>query len=165
MTNSTLTAGTGHVFLSSGSAILTLYNVNSEVIKKSNGLIRIPFPTQDSNESILADLMGCSRDVVLEGHCSTGDVADLYKYVRDLASIKTVNAGTLITGDQSNTGNSQVGYIYTPIASNMSSTGMVASTETIRVYVNDVSVTYAGGDPNKVKYSLTSYEGSSTNSF
>ena len=167
MANAQLTAGSGHTFLSSSTNALTLYNIKSEVIKKSNSLIRVPFPMADSNDSIMADLLGASRDIIIEGNCSNEDITDLYKYVRDFVSIKTVNAGTLITGDQSNTGTNQVGYVYTPVVSNMSSTGIVTggALETIRIYVNDASISFVDGDPNKVKFNLTLYEGSSTNSF
>ena len=164
MVNAWLQRGSGS-FLSSGGTQLVLYNIKSEVIKKSNNLIRVPFPMADSNNAIMADLLGASRDIVIEGHASTGDNVDLYKFARDLASIKEKNAQTLITGDQSNTGGGFTGYNYFPVSLNMSSTGLVADQELIRVYVNDVSVTYEGGDANKVKYSLTLYEGSSTNSF
>ncbi len=167
MANARLVAGSGHSFLSSGGATFTLYNITSEVIKKTNALIRVPFPLADSNDAIMADLLGANRDIVVEGHCSTEDVSDIYKYVRDLSSIKDVNAGTLISGDQSDTGSGTIGYSYVPVVSNMSSTGTLSGTlqETLTVYVNDVNVTYEGGDPNKIKYSLTLYEGSSTNSF
>lgn len=161
----TLTRGATN-FLSSSSTTLTLYNA-SENIKKSNSLIRVPFPMADSYNSIMADLLGASRDIIVEGQCSTGDVADLYRFVRDLTSIKTIDAATLINGDQSNTGSAQVGYVYTPVSLNLSSTGQLTGTlqEQIRVYVNDVSVTPEPGNPNAIKYSLTLYEGSSTNSF
>jgi len=166
MVDAQLIRGSGS-FLSSGGTALLLPNITSEVVKKSNSLIRVPFPGTDSNYSIMADLLGASRDIIIEGNYSSGDNADIYKFVRDLASIKTVNAQTLINGDQSNTGSNQVGYSYLPVVSNMSSTGAITggSQETMRVYVNDVSVTYEGGDVNKVRYSLTLYEGSSTNSF
>lgn len=166
MVDAWLQRGSGS-FLSSGGTQLVLYNVRSEVIKKSNSLIRVPFPMADSNDSIMADLLGASRDIVVEGHASTGDNVDIYKFAKDLVSIKDENASTLINGDQSDTGGGFVGYGYYPVSLNMSSTGALTGTlqTTIRVYVNDVNVTYEGGDPNKVKYSLTLYEGSSTNSF
>lgn len=163
MTDSVLQRGSG-TFLSSDGVTLTLYNVQSEVIKKSNNLIRVPFPMADSNEAIMADLLGASRDIVVEGFVERSDVPDLYKFVRDIVGLKTTDPATLINGDQSNTGNSQIGYAYAPVSANMTSTG-VDVTEWIRVYVNDASATYVAGDPNKVKWSLTLYEGSSTNSF
>ena len=167
MVDAQLGKGGSETFLSSGSVNLLLPNITSEVIKKSNSLIRVPFPMADSNDSIMADLLGCSRDIVVEGNYSNEDNADLYKFVRDLASIKDKNSVTLINGDQSNTGGDKIGYDYLPVVSNMSSTGAITGgdQELIRVYVNDVSVTFVDGDPNKVKYSLTLYEGSSTNSF
>lgn len=166
MVDSTLARGATN-FLSSSSTTLTLYNVQSEVIKKSNSLIRMPFPFADSKDSIMADLLGASRDFIVEGRFTTQDVSDVYRFVRDLASIKTVNAATLINGDQSDTGGSQVGYVYTPVVNNISSTGSLTGTlqETLTVYVNDVSVTFEPGSPNDVRYSLTLYEGSKTNSF
>ena len=164
MANATLTRG-GTNFLSSSSTTFTLYN-SSEVVSKASGLMRIPFPTADSKYSILADLMGASRDIRIEGNCTADDVTDLYRYVRDLVSIETVNAATLINGNQSNTGGSQTGYIYTPVISNVSGTGTLTGTlqETLTVYVVDTNVTYEQGDPNKIKYSVTMYEGS-TSSF
>lgn len=165
MANATLTRGATN-FLSSSSTTLTLYNITSENVKKTNSLIRAPFPFTDSSDAIMADLLGASRDFIVEGNCSTGDVPDLWRYVRDLVSIKKTNAATLINGDQSDTGGGQIGYVYTPVVSNMSATGFLGTgVETATVYVNDVSVTYEDGDVNKVRFSLTLFEGSSTNSF
>ena len=164
-TNATLTRGATN-FLSSSSTTLTLYNC-TEVIKKSNSLIRAPFPMTDSNDSIMADLLGASRDIIIDGKVAAEDVTDIYRYVRDLVSIKDNSASTLINGDQSDTGGGQIGYVYTPVASNMSATGTLTGTlqETVTVYVNDVTVTYEPGNPNLITYSMTLYEGSKTNSF
>lgn len=167
MVQAQLIKGGSTTFLSSGSTALLLPNITSEIIKKSNSLIRVPFPLADSNDAIMADLLGCSRDIIIEGTYSNQDNADLYKFVRDLVSIRDKNEATLISGDQSNTGAGKIGYSYLPVVSNMSSTGPISGgdQELIRVYVNDVNITYEGGDANKVRYSMTLYEGSSTNSF
>ena len=50
MVNAWLQRGSGS-FLSSGGTQLVLYNIKSEVIKKSNNLIRVPFPMADSNNA------------------------------------------------------------------------------------------------------------------
>jgi len=119
----------------------------------------------------MADLMGVSRDIVVSGKVEVTDSTHLYNYARDLVSIKIINAQTLVAGDQSDTGGSQVGYTYTPVSLNIKNDGtLLTSTstptaETITVYVNDASVNYNAGNPSMLDYSLTMYEGSSTNSF
>ena len=168
MVDATITRGSGN-FLSSGSSVLTLPNITTESIKKSAQLIRVPFPMADSYNSIMADLLGCSRDITVSGSAYVDDISggDIYKFARDLASIKTKNPQTLITGDQSDTGGSQVGFVYNSVVLNMSSTGQLTGTlaETMTVYVNDSQLTFNGGDVNTVTFSLTMYEGSKTNSF
>jgi len=168
MANPTLTRGSGN-FLSSGTTVLTLYNVQTEAIDKSSGLMRVPLPVlpnADSNNAIMADLLGNSRDIQIEGRFTTQDVADAYKFVRDIVSIGGINAQTLIYG-QGNTGGGKVGYTYTPVVNNFSSTGQLTGTlqETMTVYVSKAHVTFTAGEPNTVNYTIVLYEGSSTYSF
>jgi len=182
MVDPTLTSG-GKTFLTSSTAVLTLYNVQTEATKKSAGLIRVSMPVlsgantpvstnADSNSAIMADLLGNSRDFHLEGRFTTQDISHAYKFVRDLASIGATDPQTLIygQGDTQVTPNPlspKVGYTYTPVALNLSSTGLITGTaqSTTTVYVNDVNVTLTAGEPNTVNYSLTLYEGSGVYSF
>ena len=103
ITNPTITAGANKVFRSSTTNVLTLYNVKSEEIKKTSGVIEMPMPMSDSNEKFVMDLMGASREITVKGTVSAEDVgglANLWKYAHDLVGLADVNGGTLIDGNQ-----------------------------------------------------------------
>lgn len=152
--NPYLTAGSGTSFTSSSNNRLTFYNVQNESIRKNSGLTELPMPIADSDDKILTDLMGASREIVVEGEVTTDDVSDLRKYARDLVGIKATS-DTLIYGNQGNTGNSQVGYFY---ASEMLNRGLTTSFELIRVYVTEATVYSDKGNPNALRYSVTMME-------
>jgi len=113
-TNPTIVAGSSKTFRSSNSNTLTLYNVVSEEIRKSSGVIEMPMPLSDSDEKFVFDLMGASREISIKGTVTAEDVggrANLWKYAHDLVGLADGNGGTLVDGDQ---GNATTGrYIYT----------------------------------------------------
>jgi len=173
--NPTLTA-TGKTFWSSSSSILTLYNCDTEVIQKDAGLIFASMPiltgtttgeeptNYDSNYSIAGDLLGNTRNIQLQGRFTTNEISAVYKFVRDLVSIGSVNAATLLYAQGDARGAGKPGYTYTPACSNLSSTGALTGTlqETINVYVKTASVTFKAGEPNFVDYSISLGECSPT---
>ncbi len=134
-------------FESSGSNILTLYDVQSEDIRKSSGLIEFPMPTMDSNAKIIMDLMGANREITIEGIVTVNDVVEIYKYARDITGLQgtTGTFNTLISGEQ---GGAYGQYSYSSYAvSNM-----------IFVVVSEASIKAVKGDPNSRTYSLTMLE-------
>lgn len=160
VTNPTLLGGASKVFTSSTSSTLTLYGVQSETIRKSANLLDFPMPTADSNEKLLFDLMGTSREITVEGIFVTGmgSITDSYKYAADLAGLGN---HSLINGSQGNTTYQKPGYDYTSEIMNRGNSGSVI---TIRVYVNDVTITGEKGNPNSFNYSITLLECSGSSS-
>ena len=142
----TITAASG-TFESSGTAILTLYDVQSEDVRKSSGLIEFPMPTMDSNGKIVMDLMGASREITIEGIVTTGDVPDIYKYARDLVGLQgtTGTNNTLISGKQGSAYGQFTYKSYTV-------------SNTISVVVSEASVTSEKGNPEMKKYNITMLE-------
>lgn len=144
MTNSNITAVAGNNFYSSGSKILTLYNIQSEDIRKSSGTIDLPMPTLDSNGKIIMDLMGASREISIDGIVTTSDVGEgnLFKYAQDIVGVSgTYNS--LINGSQ---GTNQ----YTFFSQ--------ATSQTINVCITDSNAKYEKGNPNSLSYSITMME-------
>ena len=145
MTDPTLTGGTADasnpVFATSGTRILTLYNATNEGFSKSANFININVPTGNSDETIIFDLLGVTRNIKIRGTVTSADAT-----VKDF----TLDLNNLITGTQGETGaDEQVGYLYAP-------QGITSGN--IRVYVNDVSWDYVAGEPNTITYSLTLFE-------
>lgn len=160
--NPTIVTG-GNVFTSSGSATLTLYGVSNEDIRKSSGLIEFPMPVSDSNSKIMMDLMGCSREITIEGVVTIADCTKLCDYANDLIGLKdspTASKQSLVYGGQGDTGSSQVGYKYYPELLNRSRTSNLY----IGVYVMEVSVNSEKANPNSLRYSITLMECDTTNS-
>lgn len=164
ITNPTLTAGISTFFRGNGSpsATLTLYGVQSEVIRKSSNMIDMPLPVSDSNAKLLFDLLGANREITIEGKVTSADVTLLYNYANDLAGLMTItsgnpswNPGTLVYGSQGNTGNAQIGYTYTSEILNRGNAGTVI---TMKVYVMDVQITGEAGNPNSFNYTITLQE-------
>jgi len=125
MANPTLTKGSG-TFSTSGTAILTLYNTQTENVRKSANIIPYPLPGTDSSSAIAFDLLGVTREINIRGKFASTD-GTLTTFITDLLS--------LIAGTQGNTGGGQVGYVYTGV-------GILG---TPRVYVNDVTIDYHAG--------------------
>ena len=149
----TLTCGAGQAFMSSGSNILTLFNIQSEVTHKSANFIDLPMPVSDSNAKLIFDLMGTSREITIDGIVTSADpVTSLANFASDLVGLKNMTIQTLIYGGQDNTGNGQKGYIYSSSVLGVN----------IQVYVQDASVTWSAGNPNSIHYSLTLYEAKGT---
>ena len=157
VTNPTLAGNGTKTFASSTSATLTLYGVQSEVIRKSANMIDMPLPMTDSNGKLLFDLMGTSREITIEGKVTNYDVANLYNYAQDLAGLGT---NSLIFGSQG-TNTSTAGYVYTSYILNIGNSG---ATVTVQVYVNDVQITSEAGNTNSFNYTITLMECSGTGS-
>jgi hypothetical protein len=143
---STITAAAG-TFESSGSAILTLYNVQTEDIRKNSGLIEFPMPTMDSNGKIVMDLMGASREITIEGIVTSNDVSQLDKYARDIAGLQGTAGtyNTLISGAQGGT-YGKFTYASQVLSANIS------------VVVSEASIKNEKGNPNSKQYSITMME-------
>jgi len=152
VTNPTLEGGSGKTFASSGTSTLTLYGVRSETVSKASNLIEFPIPTQDSDQRIIMDLMGASRNITIEGVVTASDVSDLYKYADDLVGLGT---DTLINGAQGTNGyNSGGGYNYLSELYNRNrgvNSGIV-------VYILDVSVDGEAGNTQGLRYSISMIE-------
>jgi hypothetical protein len=144
MTASTITAVAGNNFYSSGSKVLTLYNVQNEDIRKSAGVIDLPMPTLDSNGKIVMDLMGASREISIDGIVAISDVGtgNLFKYAQDIAGLSgTYNS--LINGSQ---GTNQYSFF------------SQATSSSINVCITEASAKYEKGNPNSLTYSITMME-------
>ena len=129
ITNPTLAGDGTKTFASSSGVTLTLYGVQSELIRKSSGFIDLPMPVSDSNKKLLFDLMGASREISIEGVVTVSDVANLYNYAQDIAGL---GANSLIFGAQGSN-SSRTGYVYTSEILNRGNAG----TTTIICYVSD----------------------------
>ncbi len=147
MTFTATISSVGGTFESSGSVVLTLYDVQSEDISKSSGLIEFPMPTMDSDGKIVMDLMGASREISIEGIVTTGDVPEIYKYARDLVGLQgtTGSNNTLISGAQ---GSAYGQFTYK---------SYIVS-DTISVVVSEASVSSEKGNPESRKYNITMLE-------
>ncbi len=136
-------------FESSGSAVLTLHNVQSESVSKTSGLIEFPMPTLDSNGKIVMDLMGASREITVEGRVTSSDVTEIYKFARDIVGLQSVVSegtyNTLISGAQGGAFGQFTYKSYTV-------------SNAIFVVVSDASVTAEKGDTESRQYSITMLE-------
>lgn len=155
MVNPTLTKS-GVTFNTSGGTTLTLYNASSESGAKDANLIPLPLPLQDSDQTILMDLLGVTRTFTVNGKYTTGDDGgNVYLFARDL--------DLLINGNQG--GGSQAGWTYTSVVLNLEADGtLVTSPVTKRVYVERVSYDTEAGNPNILSYSISLIEANSSTS-
>lgn len=146
MPNPTLTKGGTPNFNSSGTTTLQIYHAREHVGKASNQTNQ-PLPKTDSDKTLLIDLLGATCTIDYTGTIQTDDLAELWKYARDIKS--------LITGSQGNTGGSQVGYILTPRGTNDYKTTPPGADETVRVYVIDADYDWEPGNPNQLSYKIS----------
>ncbi len=137
----------GGTFESSGSAVLTLYDIQSEDVRKTSGLIPFPMPTMDSNGQIVMDLMGATREISIEGIVTTSDVPEIYKYARDIAGLQGTSGtnNTLISGAQ---GSAFGQFTY----------GSYTTSNTIFVVISEASISSEKGNPESRKYNITMIE-------
>ncbi len=142
----TITAADG-TFESSGSVVLTLYDVQSEDVSKTSGIIEFPMPTMDSDDKIIMDLMGASRTITVEGIVTTGDVPEIYKYARDIVGLQgtTGSNNTLISGAQGSAYGQFTYQSYTV-------------SNAISVVVSEASISSEKGNPEMKKYNITLLE-------
>ena len=142
----TITAADG-TFESSGSVVLTLYDVQSEDVSKTSGIIEFPMPTMDSDDKIIMDLMGASRTITVEGIVTTGDVPEIYKYARDIVGLQgtTGSNNTLISGAQGSAYGQFTYQSYTV-------------SNAISVVVSEASISSEKGNPEMKKYNITMLE-------
>ncbi len=140
-------SSTSGTFESSGTNVLTLYDVQSENVRKSSGLIEFPMPTLDSNGKIIMDLMGASREITVEGIVTTGDAPTIYEYARDIAGLQGTGGSnnTLISGAQGSAFGKFTYYSYTV-------------NNEISVVVSEASISSEKGNPESKKYSITMLE-------
>lgn len=145
MTASTISSVGNYNFASSGTKILTLYNIQSESIRKSAGVIDMPMPTMDSNGKIVMDLMGTSREINIDGIVTTANVGRLNRYAQDIVGLNGTSSGyeTLINGGQ---GTNQYAYF------------SITTSNTILVCVTEANVKYEKGNPNSMAYAITMME-------
>ena len=135
----------GGTFESSGTNVLTLYDVQSEDVRKNSGIIEFPMPTMDSNNKIIMDLMGASREISIEGIVTTSDVPEIYKFARDLVGLQDGSNNTLVSGAQGS-GYGQFSYQSYSVSN------------AIFVVVSDANVSSEKGNPESKKYSITMLE-------
>ncbi len=147
MTFTATISSVGGTFESSDSVVLTLYDVQSEDVRKSSGIIEFPMPTMDSNGKIIMDLMGASREITVEGIVTTTDVPEIYKYSRDLVGLQGTDGAnnTLVSGAQ--------GSIYGQFTYSSYTTS-----SKVFVVVSEASVSSEKGNPESKKYSITMLE-------
>ncbi len=147
MTFTATISSVGGTFESSGSAVLTLYDVQSEDVSKSSGLIEFPMPTMDSNGKIVMDLMGASREISIEGIVTTKDVPEIYKYARDIVGLQGTSGtnNTLISGAQGSAYGQFTYKSYTV-------------SNTIFVVVSEASISSEKGNTESRKYNITMLE-------
>ena len=142
MANPTLTKGSG-TFTTSGTAVLQLYNAQRESPRKSSNIIPLPLPASTSDETLAFDLLGVSREITVEGFF-TGSDGNYLNFTADLDGLQN--------GAQGNTGGGQTGY----------SLQLHTRTAPITVYVNECSWEGIAGEPDKLTYSITFLEVSSS---
>ncbi len=147
MTFTATISSVGGTFESSGSAVLTLYDVQSEDISKSSGLIEFPMPTMDSNGKIVMDLMGASREISIEGIVTTGDVPEIYKYARDIVGLQ---------GD-SGTNNTLISVAQGHADGKFTYKSYTVSNK-IFVVVSEASISSEKGNTESRKYNITMLE-------
>jgi len=135
------TCETDVYFLSSGNNTLSFYNVQSEEIRKSAGVIDLPMPTMDSDQKIVMDLLGASREIKIEGIVTSQDVPYLYQYVKDLVGLNSGDNKTLVNGNQ-------------PVYGYHS----VMLKKCISVAVTDVSIKADAGNTEALHYEVTMIE-------
>ena len=147
MTFTATISSIGGTFESSGTAVLTLYGLQTEDITKTSGLIPFPMPTMDSNGQIVMDLMGATREITIEGIVTKDNVPDIYKYGRDLVGLQGTagSNNTLISGAQ---GSAFGQFTY----------NSYATSDTVFVVVSEASVSSDKGNPESRKYSITMLE-------
>ncbi len=147
MTFTATISSVGGTFESSGSVVLTLYDVQSEDIRKTSGLIPFPMPTMDSNGQIVMDLMGATREISIEGIVTTGDVPEIYKYARDIAGLQGTGGSnnSLISGAQGSAYGQFTYKSYTV-------------SNTIFVVVSEASISSEKGNTESRKYNITMLE-------
>ncbi len=137
----------GGTFESSGSEVLTLYDIQSEDVNKTSGLIPFPMPTMDSNGQIVMDLMGATREITIEGIVTTSDVPKIYEYARDIVGLQGTAGtnNTLISGAQGSAYGQFTYQSYTV-------------SNAISVVVSEASISSEKGNPESKKYSITMIE-------
>lgn len=159
VTNPTITARNSKNFNSSGTNVLTLYNVSSEETHKFTGVIEMPLPMTDSYQKFVFDLMGAGREVTVAGKVTTADVGttagrtNLWKYAADLVGYRYFAASTLIDGDQGSTTTGQ--YFYTHDALNK---GNVGEQIAVNVLVSETTIEATKGNPDSFDYSIAMVE-------
>ena len=112
---------------------VTLPNISRISPTKESNLFSQPLPYSNSNETILMDLLGTTRNVAIKGRL-VGDLTAIQNFI---ASIEAIQNG------------SQTGSVLT--------CDLYTSTKTI--LIQTFSVEYEEGSPNEITYDLTLQEG------
>lgn len=151
LTTPSITAGASKTFISSGTNVLTLFNVSSEETRKTTGVIEMPMPMSHSSEKFVYDLMGASREVTMKGKVTTADVGttagrtNLWKHAQDLIfGLIDANQGDATTGQ----------YLYAHDALSKGSPVDV----TVYVLVSEVTIEATKGNPDSFDYSINMTE-------
>jgi|TARA_R100001530_G_scaffold127270_1_gene96440 hypothetical protein len=120
-----------------GAGAVDLGEVFTEISTKSNNLIKFPVPLSDSENTILMDLFGTERTIVLDG-VKVGVLAVLRTFVEEVEAIIKLQ---------------------TEEGSQVLFTSSWTGVTNMKCLIQDFSYTKIKGDESQVKYSLTLQEG------
>ena len=110
-----------------------LGDVKSEIQTKSSGLFNQPLPFEDSDTSLIMDLLGTSRTITVEG-VKTGAVAALRTFITDIEGLQNGAQSSLVFVSS-----------WTNVNKN--------------VLISDFTHTKIEADESEISYSLTLIEG------
>ena len=122
--------------LNPGTGAIDLGVVSREESTKSSNLLNYPIPLSDSDASVLADIMGTSRTITIQG-VKTGTVAELRTFITNIEALQN--------GNQS--------------AMRFVSSWRTAYSTSTWFLIQDFTHTKNQADENKVEYNLTLIEG------
>ncbi len=115
---------------------IDLGEVQSETQVKSSEMFNIPVPSLDSNEAIILDLFGNSRNTTVSG-IVTGNTAQLNTFITDVEGEKI------------------------PFQPGITFESSLTTFADKLVFIKSFSWTYVAGSPSKVAYELELIEGAS----
>jgi len=114
----------------------SLGDVQSEESTKSSGLFDMPMPLQDSDKTLIMDLMGTTRTITVNGSF-TGTTSELRTFIGDIETLQNGEQTALTFVSSWYTGYSETTFL-----------------------IQGFTHTKDSADENRVKYTLTLLEGS-----
>lgn len=118
--------------------VVELHNVQSERVSKSGNVMVYPIPGENSNETLLVDLGGCTEEISITGVETFADEASRNTFASKLRGF--------VTGGQSITGAT------TYYSDLLCPSGTV-------VVVESVNIEFEAGNPLMLKYDVRMYVG------